>query len=81
MALVREDRRERERAFRLEGEERVRMRMCPVCGAGMSVVVRRGREGWSRRGGGGEEGDGGGGAARGGEGVGETGWLLVRALL
>ena len=42
MEVVRLSRRERERAFRFEGEERVRIRMCPVCGAGMSVVVRRG---------------------------------------
>lgn len=43
--VVRAERRDSERALRLRGEESVRIRMWPVCGAGMSVVVRRGVEG------------------------------------
>jgi len=40
-----EERRVRERAFRLWGLQRVRIFMWPVCGAGRVVVFRRGEEG------------------------------------
>jgi len=42
MAWEREESRVVERAFELWGLERVRRRMWPRCGAGMSVVWRRG---------------------------------------
>jgi hypothetical protein len=42
ISWLRVERRERERAFELWGLERVRRRMWPRWGAGMSWVVRRG---------------------------------------